>query len=137
MSALLPQIDADGLLKRVRSTSPGPCDCPAGACVSWESMPDNRWPASQMNAVATLRDAAGEEPVEPTFEEYHPGGTRYDSPSAPIAPRYFPYNRCDVYACQICSRVVLRYTEFGGYYIDHRVRVVRAQQIVDAALPER
>jgi hypothetical protein len=99
-------------------------------------MPDNRWPASQMNAVATLRDAAGEESVEPTFEEYHPGGTRYDSPSAPIAPRYFPYNRCDVYACQICSRVVLRYTEFGGYYIDHRVRVVQAQQIVDAALPE-
>ena len=74
--------------------------------------------------------------MEATFEEYHPQGTRYDSPNAPVAPRYFPYNRCDVFTCQTCSRVLLKYTEFGGYYIDHRVRVVQAQQIVDAPLPK-
>ncbi|MBP8148241.1 MAG: hypothetical protein KAY21_00800 [Limnohabitans sp.] len=135
MSAPLPQPDVAGLMKLALSPKTSPCVCPVGACASWESMPDDRWPASQMKAVATLRDAPCEEPVEPTFEEYHLGGTRYDSPAAPVAPRYFPFNRCDVFACQICSRVLLKYTEFGGYYVDHRVRSLQAECIVDVPLP--
>ena len=61
---------------------------------------------------------------EPTFEEHHPNGTRYDSPQAPVAVSYFPYNRCDLWRCKQCQRHLLRYTEFGGYYVDHRVRTV-------------
>ena len=59
---------------------------------------------------------------EPSFEERHPDGTRYDSPEAPVALRFFPYNRCDLWHCNRCKHHFLRYTEFGGYYVDHRVR---------------
>jgi hypothetical protein len=69
---------------------------------------------------------------ELSFEEFHPNGTRYDSPEAPIALNYFPYNRADVYACQQCGCAVLKYTEYGGYYIDQRVRLVDAALITDA-----
>jgi hypothetical protein len=72
-----------------------------------------------MQAVATLRDP---QEAEPTFEERHPHGTRYDDPQAPLASSYYPYNRCDLWRCMDCQRLLLRYTEFGGYYIDHRVR---------------
>jgi hypothetical protein len=73
---------------------------------------------------------------EPTFEEFHPEGTRYESPLAPIAPAFFPYNRCDVFSCSRCDRLLLRYTEFGGYYVDHRVRALNADLVVDAPLPD-
>jgi hypothetical protein len=49
-----------------------------------------------MQRVATLRDP---ELYEPTFEEMHPNGTRYDSADAPVAVKFFPYNRCDIHAC--------------------------------------
>jgi hypothetical protein len=93
-----------------------------------------------MTAVGSLRathvegDPAADS--EPTFEEFHPQGTRYDSPLAPFAPEFFPCNRCDVFSCNRCQRVVLRYTEFGGYYVDHRVRALRADLVVDAPLPD-
>ena len=66
-----------------------------------------------------------------TFEEYHPNGTRYESPQAPIAPGFFPFNRCDVFACGHCGCAVLKYTEYGGYYVDHRVRRVDPDLVVD------
>ncbi|MBC7649208.1 MAG: hypothetical protein H7197_08870, partial [Vitreoscilla sp.] len=56
--------------------------------------------------------------------------TRYTSPDAPIAVNFFPYNLCDVFACAKCSKVLLRYTEFGGYYVDHRVRELDANLLV-------
>jgi hypothetical protein len=37
---------------------------------------------------------------------------------------------CDVFACAKCNKVLLRYTEFGGYYVDHRVREVDARLVV-------
>jgi len=95
------------------------CHCGLGPCAGWVSLGEERWPAQKMQAVATLRDP---ELVEPTFEERHPRGTRYDSPDAPVALKFFPYNRCDLWRCQQCQRHLLRYTEFGGYYVDHRVR---------------
>ena len=72
-----------------------------------------------MQALATLRDP---EVHEPTFEERHPRGTRYDAPDAPVAIDFFPYNRCELWRCKACARQLLRYTEYGGYYVDHRVR---------------
>jgi hypothetical protein len=73
---------------------------------------------------------------EPTFEEQHPNGTRYDSANAPVALKFFPYNRCDVFSCSRCERFLLRYTEFGGYYVDHRVRALNAELVVDAPIPD-
>lgn len=95
------------------------CRCGVGACPGWTSLGEERWPALRMQAVATLRDP---EVAEPTFEERHPAGTRYDDPAAPVAPDFFPYNRCELWRCADCRRLLLRYTEFGGYYVDHRVR---------------
>ncbi|PHM21366.1 MAG: hypothetical protein CK604_02945 [Curvibacter sp. PD_MW3] len=95
------------------------CSCSLGGCAGWESLSEDRWPAAQMRQVATLRDP---ELYEPTFEEHHPQGTRYDSPDAPVALKFFPYNRCELWRCGQCQRHLLRYTEFGGYYVDHRVR---------------
>lgn len=105
-----------------------PCTCAVGSCAGWESLAEYRWEQQQMTQVATLRDTAID---EPTLEEKHPCGTRYDSPDAPIAPAFFPYNQCDVWQCSRCHRHLLRYTEFGGYNVDHRVRVIDSVNIID------
>lgn len=102
------------------------CDCRMTGSRAWTSINDSQWPLS-MEKIATLRD---EHIDEPTYEEHHPHGTRYDSPDAPVALAYFPYNRCDVYRCRTCGRHVLRYTEFGGYYVDHRVRCLQGLAVV-------
>jgi hypothetical protein len=81
-----------------------------------------------MTHVATLRDP---DVYEPTFEEQHPNGTRYESADAPVALKFFPYNRCDVYACDTCQQHALRYTEFGGYYVDPRARRLNTELISD------
>ena len=81
-----------------------------------------------MQAVGTLRDF---NIVEPTYEEHHPAGTRYDSTDAPVVPGMFPYNRCEVHQCQQCMRYVLRYTEYGGYYVDHRARCLSGARVLE------
>ncbi len=81
-----------------------------------------------MTAVGTLRDPAID---EPTLEEFHLQGSRYDSPNAPIATAFFPYNQCDVWHCNRCERQLMRYTEFGGYNVDPRVRVLEVGKIID------
>jgi hypothetical protein len=106
------------------------CACKPAQSPSWDSITEERWPASVLRQVGTLRQPDLD---EPTFEEFHPDGTRYDSPHAPIAPSSFPYNRSDVHVCTHCGRVFLRYTEYGGYYVDHRVRMVDPRWIVDTA----
>lgn len=102
------------------------CVCQPLQTPSWESITEERWPA-EVQRVGSLR---APDVDEPTVEEFHPAGTRYDSPDAPIAPAWFPFNRSDVYACTRCQRVFLRYTEYGGYYVDHRVRIVDAALVV-------
>ena len=104
------------------------CNCALGACTGWESLAEYRWDARQMDLVATLRDPALD---EPTLEEKHPQGSRYDSPDAPVAIKFFPYNRCEVWHCSQCERHLLRYTEFGGYNVDHRVRALDPGNIID------
>ena len=109
-------------LRACRPSSPADasCRCGLGSCPGWTSLTEERWPAAQMQAVATLRDP---ELHEPTFEERHPERhalrlrrqRRWRS-------RFFPYNRCELWRCGQCHRQLLRYTEFGGYYVDHRVR---------------
>ena len=80
-----------------------------------------------MRSKGTLRDVVI---YEPTTDEYHPNSTRYESPTAPIAINFFPYNLCDVHDCTQCHRAVMRYTAFGGYYVDHRVREVSRKLMV-------
>lgn len=120
---LLPVLSATEL-QRWATQPPDRCTCSLKACRGWESVSNDRWPAQQLRVVGTLRRPLPEGQTEPTFEEYHPDGTRYESPTAPIALAYFPFNRCDVHACSQCGCAVLKYTEFGGYYVDHRVRLV-------------
>jgi hypothetical protein len=105
------------------------CNCSVGECLSWEGVPGHRWPKSIMQKLGTLRESFE---VEPGFEEFHLNGSRYESEHAPIAPRSFPYNRCDLYRCGECCRVLLKYTEAGGYYVEDRVRWLRGELIVDA-----
>jgi hypothetical protein len=122
-------------LRNIARSKPDQCDCALQACLGWESVSDERWPAGQMQAVGTLRQPLLQGQTEWTFEEFHPNGTRYASAEAPIAPAYFPFNRCDVHACTRCGCAVLRYTEFGGYYVDPRVRLVDADLVVDREKP--
>lgn len=127
----IPLIQAHALKALADKQSVRSCTCSMGACTGWESVPGERWPAAQVSRVGSLRafDSFG---PEPTYEEFHPHKTRYDSPDAPIAPAFFPYNRCDVFTCGQCDRVLLKYTEYGGYYIDDRVRAVQADLVTDA-----
>lgn len=121
-------------LKALSQSKPSQCTCALKHCQGWESVSDDRWPAAQMQRKGTLREALQEGQTEPSFEEFHPDGTRYDSAQAPIAPKYFPYNRCDVFACQKCACGVLKYTEYGGYYVDHRVRLIDSDLVTQAIL---
>lgn len=127
----VPLLDA-AALRQLAKAKPEQCRCALKSCRGWESVSDDRWPAAQMLAAGTLREPLHEGQTEHTFEEFHPEGTRYESPDAPIAPRYFPFNRCDVHACSQCGCAVLKYTEYGGYYIDHRVRLVDADRVIEA-----
>lgn len=102
------------------------CSCNVHRYLGWESVSDSEWPRAQLTRIASLRD---ETVGEPGFDEFHPDGTRYDSALAPISIGYFPYNRSDLWRCNRCQRYALRYTEFGGYYVDHRARWVRAELI--------
>jgi hypothetical protein len=69
---------------------------------------------------------------DPTLEEHHPAGSNAWSADAPIALDYFPYNRCDVWQCARCGRPFLRYTEYGGYYVEERIRQVDARLVTFA-----
>ena len=109
------------------------CSCHLGAFKGWTSLTDDRWPTAQMQEIAQLRDPAL---AEPTFEEFHPRGTRYDSADAPIALAYYPVNRANVWRCLRCGIQVMRYTEFGGYYVDHRVRILDPRWVVEAPPPQ-
>jgi hypothetical protein len=116
------RLDADGLIALARQADPArPCrHCGELICPGWESMP-GAFDRKRLHLVATLR---GDREAEPTLREHHPHGTHGWSAEAPIAPAFHPYNRCDVWQCPACARAYLRYTEYGGYYEDERVRWV-------------
>ena len=121
--------------REARAAVGGDCECAALHCAGWESLPaafDTRRLA-RLGRVASVID---DDPyAEPTLEEYHPAGTRYDSPDAPIATGHFPANRSEVWACVDCGRAFLRYTEYGGYYVDPRIRDLDESLVVDTTAP--
>ena len=109
------------------ATAPSPCPrCAALSARGWESVP-GAFDRQALRQVGTLRQPGDE---EPTLQEYHPAGTNAWSPDAPIAPAFFPYNRCEVWTCLGCQRPFLRYTEYGGYYVEERIRPVDPALVV-------
>ncbi len=127
----LPRLDAAALRELAAGAdAAAPCAaCAVLAKPGWEALPST-FDAARLQRVATLRDPQDE---DPTLAEHHPAGTHSWSPDAPIAPGWFPYNRCDVWQCAACARPFLRYTEYGGYYIEERIRPVQANLVTDAA----
>jgi hypothetical protein len=123
-------LDDAALRTALQATSSKACTCAVGLCVAWESVPEERLSKEHMTHIGTLRDTNID---EPTFEEHHikVNGklTHYDSQDAPISSMHFPYNRCDVHKCSACDRVLLKYTEYGGYFVDQRVRWARPEII--------
>jgi hypothetical protein len=105
--------------------TPAACGCATLVCPGWESIPQPLG-APQWRHAGTLRDP---DVAEPTVAEWP--GADYWSPDAAIAPHHFPYNRCTAWACVQCARGVLQYTEYGGYYVDHRVREIDPAKVVD------
>lgn len=106
------------------------CACSSVALLGWQSLPTSL-ELEQLEEVGTLV----EDPYdEPTFKEYHPNGTRYESEDAPIAPRYYPANLSQVLRCRTCGRHFLRYNEAGGYFTELRMRALRPELLADAAL---
>lgn len=103
------------------------CPCEIESYLGWTRVPAS-FPQEQMRAAGTL---AGDPYDEPTYTEYHPHGTNYWSPDAPIALHYFPFNRCAVQQCGQCLRYCLNYVEAGGYYVEPRIRALDARLIVD------
>ena len=123
-----PVLSAGDLRQLAQGHSGKPCPrCAALRAPGWEALPGG-FDRALLRKVGTLRRAEVE---DPTLEEYHPQGTRGWSPEAPIAPAFFPYNRCDVYACANCGRPFLRYTEYGGYYVEERVRELQVALVAD------
>ncbi|MFM2403450.1 MAG: hypothetical protein RL223_1330 [Pseudomonadota bacterium] len=116
-------LDAEALRAlAARADTRQPCPaCDSLRCPGWESLPST-FDTGVLEGVGTLRTADPD--IEPTLDEWHPAGTHGWSPDAPIAPAFHPYNRCTVWRCRHCARLYLRYTEYGGYYQDERVRQV-------------
>lgn len=121
--------------REAQAAQHGECECGVLRCAGWESLPasfDTRR-LVRLGRVASVRD---DDPyAETTLVEHHPGGTRYASPDAPIATGHFPVNRSEVWACADCGRAFLRYTEYGGYYVDHRIRELDEALIVETVPP--
>lgn len=125
----LPRLLADDLRALAAARRPGRCGtCAPLVGAGWDSVPAT-FDASCLRRVGTLRN---EQIEDPTLLEHHPRGTHAWSPDAPIAPAFFPYNRCDVWVCGVCARPFLRYTEYGGYYEDKRIRELSAELLDDA-----
>jgi hypothetical protein len=119
--ATVPLLDAATLIRIAAAGAREGCPACAGiAAAGWESVP-GAFDRKALRKIGTLRDPVIDDPM---LQEHHPAGTNAWSPDAPIALAFFPYNRCDVWQCATCARVFLRYTEYGGYYEEERIRPV-------------
>jgi hypothetical protein len=109
-----------------------PCECSKRTIEGWESV-SSSFPEELLECLGKV---SPHEESELTVREYHPNGTNYWSPDAPIALHYFPANRSELWRCRKCNRCFLRYTEFGGYYIDKRIRALRSELLTIVGVPE-
>ena len=100
-------------------------ECSSLSCRGWVSKP-GYFDLAKLKVLGTLKLENAEE----CWVEYHPNGTNHWSENAPIAVRHHPYNRSDVCECLGCKRKFLHYTEYGGYYLDERLRELDPKLIV-------
>ena len=116
---MLKELNTNQLLALARSAvTISNCEkCLPLSCKGWESMP-NGFDAESLIPIGTLKIEGAQE----SWDEYHPNGTNQWSIDAPISATHYPYNRSDVFECKSCQRKFLRYTEYGGYYLDERIR---------------
>lgn len=123
---MIPNLSAAELHQLSCESTEKPCEfCDTFQCDSWETLPTN-FVASEYPVIGHCRFEGSEN----IWEEYHPNKTTMWSRQAPVALQYYPYNRSDVAQCNHCKRVYLRYTEFGGYYVDQRIRLVNLYLIL-------
>ncbi len=103
-----------------------PCDsCASVAGDGWQPVPSSvERDRLQLLGRLPAPDSADGTGYDATLEEYHPDGSDYWSPAAPIALGWFPYNRSTAWRCARCAGVFLRTTEYGGYYEEERIRRV-------------
>ena len=126
--------DAQALRDLAAQAHAAPCaSCATLPATGWETVPVSL-DRPRLKSLGTLYDPQAGNPLESTLEEYHPQGTRYWSADAPIAPAWFPYNRCGVWRCRACATVFLRYAEHGGYFEEERIRRV-VPAMVDSTAP--
>ncbi len=100
-------------------------DCSLLSCTGWESVPSS-FELGKLQAIGTLKIEDSKE----CWDEFHPDGTNIWSENAPISITHHPYNRSDIFECIGCKKKFLRYTEYGGYYIDERIRELNPTLIV-------
>jgi hypothetical protein len=127
-STEVPRLSSRDLIARGRR-APTAMHCgvfSALACPGWESMPGG-FDIQNLRRVGTLRDESED---EPTLDENLPKGVHGWAATAPIDLRWAPYNRCEVWACVACARPFLRFTEYGGYYVDERIRQLNPELVV-------
>lgn len=127
------KIPFDTLMRLAQASAAvtAPCSCNKVSVAAWSALPMTL-DLHRFEELGTLFDDPYE---EPTFAEFHPAGTRYESETAPIAPGFYPYNRCTVARCLDCDRHYLRYNEAGGYFTELRIRAMRPELLVDTAAP--
>lgn len=118
LARMTPQAVADLARQHGAQAVCGACK-PLGSA-GWESFPA-AFDDSALELIGVLW-SPGDGSEEPTLEELRPAGVDQWSAQAPIALGYFPYNRCQVWCCRACRKPFLRYTEYGGYYVDQRIR---------------
>jgi uncharacterized protein YbaR (Trm112 family) len=109
-----------------------PCQCAKRTFEAWDSIPVT-FPEELLECIGKV---SAPTESELTVKEYHPQRTNYWSPEAPIALHYFPANRSEVWQCTRCKRCYLRYTEFGGYYIEKRIRALQPALLTTVSAPE-
>jgi hypothetical protein len=125
---VIKQLTRDQLLELAKSPKivEACSECASLSCLGWVSVP-GYFDLAKLKIVGTLRREGSDQ----CWNEYHPHGTHIWSEDAPIALQHHPYNRADVRECVCCKRTFLHYTEYGGYYLDERIRELNAILIVE------
>lgn len=124
---MIKKLNRDQLLEIAQSPKAAEAcpECSSLFCTGWVSVP-GYFDLGKLEVLGTLKIEGSEE----CWEEYHPDGTNLWSEEAPIEIQHHPYHRSDVRECNCCKRTFLHYTEYGGYYLDERIRELNAKYIV-------
>lgn len=121
------KLNRDELLNLAKSSkiTEACSECSSLSCPGWISVP-GYFDLSKLKILGTLKTEHADE----CWDEFHPEGTNLWSERAPISIVHYPYSRSDVRECVHCKKKFLHYTEYGGYYLDERIRELDSTMIV-------